>query len=105
MTTRWAGDLVERADEIDPHTRDKAQFYLRQIAGALSPSNFVATNPELMRTTLAESGENLVRGMHMMAEDIAAGAAICGSARPTRANSCSAGTWPPPPARSCSATR
>jgi polyhydroxyalkanoate synthase len=73
MTTRWAGDLVNRADEIDSHTRDKAHFYLRQIAGALSPSNFVATNPELMRTTLAESGENLVRGMHMMAEDLAAG--------------------------------
>ena len=40
---------------------------------ALSPSNFVATNPELMRTTLAESGDNLVRGLRMMAEDIEAG--------------------------------
>ena len=73
MTTRWAGDLVKRAEDLDPHTRDKAQFYLRQIAGALSPSNFVATNPELMRATLAESGENLVRGMQMMAQDIEAG--------------------------------
>jgi polyhydroxyalkanoate synthase len=73
MTTRWANDLVVRADELDPHTRDKAQFYLRQLAGALSPSNFVATSPELMRATLAESGENLVRGMHMMAQDIEAG--------------------------------
>jgi polyhydroxyalkanoate synthase len=73
MTTRWAGDLVKRAEDLDPHTRDKAQFYLRQLAGALSPSNFVATSPELMRTTLAESGENLVRGMHMMAQDIEAG--------------------------------
>jgi polyhydroxyalkanoate synthase len=73
LTTRWAGDLVRKADEIDPHTRDKAQFYLRQLAAALSPSNFIATNPELMRATLAESGENLVRGMHMMAQDIAAG--------------------------------
>jgi polyhydroxyalkanoate synthase subunit PhaC len=73
MTTRWANDLVRQADELDPHTRDKAQFYLRQLAGALSPSNFVATSPELMRATLAESGENLVRGMHMMAQDIEAG--------------------------------
>jgi poly[(R)-3-hydroxyalkanoate] polymerase subunit PhaC len=73
LTTRWAGDLVNKADEIDPHTREKAQFYLRQLAAALSPSNFIATNPELMRATLAESGENLVRGMHMMAQDIAAG--------------------------------
>ncbi len=73
LTTRWANDLVERAEDIDPHTRDKAQFYLRQVTSALSPSNFVATNPELLRTTLAESGENLVRGLRMMAEDIAAG--------------------------------
>jgi polyhydroxyalkanoate synthase subunit PhaC len=73
MTTRWAADLVKRADDLDPHTRDKAQFYLRQLSGALSPSNFVATSPELMRATLAESGENLVRGMHMMAQDIEAG--------------------------------
>ena len=63
LTTRWANDLVERADGLDPHTRDKAQFYLRQVTSALSPSNFLATNPELLRTTLAESGENLVRGL------------------------------------------
>jgi polyhydroxyalkanoate synthase len=73
LTTRWAKDLVERADEIDPETRHKAHFYLRQLTSALSPSNFVPTNPELLRTTLAESGENLVRGLKMMAEDIAAG--------------------------------
>ena len=73
VTTRWAQDLVGNADELDPHTRDKAKFYLRQLSGALSPSNFLATNPELLRTTLAEDGENLVRGLQMMAEDVAAG--------------------------------
>ncbi len=41
LTTRWADDLVKRADEMDPHDRDKAQFYLRQVTAALSPSNFV----------------------------------------------------------------
>ena len=73
LTTRWADDLVKRADEMDPHERDKAQFYLRQVTAALSPSNFVGTNPELLRMTLQESGENLVRGLKMMAEDIEAG--------------------------------
>ena len=73
LTTRWAEDLVRRADELEPHDRDKAQFYLRQVSAALSPSNFLATNPELLRTTLAESGENLVRGLKMLAEDIQAG--------------------------------
>jgi poly[(R)-3-hydroxyalkanoate] polymerase subunit PhaC len=73
LTTRWADDLVKHADELEPHDRDKAQFYLRQVTAALSPSNFIATNPELIRTTLAESGENLVRGLTMLAEDIQAG--------------------------------
>ena len=73
LTTRWADDLVRRADELEPHSRDKAQFYLRQVTAALSPSNFVGTNPELLRATLQESGENIVRGLKMLAEDIEAG--------------------------------
>ena len=73
LTSRWADELVKRADDLDPHERQKAQFYLRQVTAALSPSNFLATNPELLRTTLAESGENLARGLKMLAEDIEAG--------------------------------
>ena len=73
ITTRWAEDLVREANGVDPHTKHKAEFYVRQIASALAPTNFVATNPELMRATLKENGENLVRGMKMLAEDIEAG--------------------------------
>jgi polyhydroxyalkanoate synthase len=73
LTTKWANQLVDHAEDVDPATRERAQFYLRQIAGALSPSNFLATNPELLRTTLKENAENLVRGMHMLTEDIEAG--------------------------------
>ncbi|WP_248310418.1 class I poly(R)-hydroxyalkanoic acid synthase [Bosea sp. 117] len=72
LTANWAEKLVDDA-EIDRHTKHKAEFYVRQIASAVSPSNFVLTNPELLRTTLASNGENLVRGMKMLAEDIEAG--------------------------------
>ena len=58
LTTQWADDLVRHADELEPHRRDKARFYLRQVTAALSPSNFIGTNPELLRATLEESGEN-----------------------------------------------
>jgi len=73
ITTRFAEELVERTDDLDPHTRHKAAFYVQQIANALAPSNFILTNPELLRETLASNGENLIRGMHMLAEDIEAG--------------------------------
>jgi polyhydroxyalkanoate synthase len=69
----WANYLVERADELDPAVRQKAEFYTRQIVNALAPSNFILTNPELLRTTLHRSAENLVRGTQMLAEDIEAG--------------------------------
>jgi len=73
VTSRWATDLVEEAEGLDEHTQHKARFYMRQISSALSPSNFLLTNPELFRETIASDGENLVRGMRMLAEDIAAG--------------------------------
>ncbi|CAG1002878.1 MAG: class I poly(R)-hydroxyalkanoic acid synthase [Rhizobiaceae bacterium] len=73
VTSRWAGDLVEHAEGLDEHTRHKAGFYVKQISHAISPSNFILTNPELFRETVATDGENLVRGMKMLAEDITAG--------------------------------
>jgi polyhydroxyalkanoate synthase len=70
LSTHWAERLVTDADTLDPHTRQKAEFYIRQIANAVSPSNFVLTNPELLRETLSSNAENLVRGMTMLTEDI-----------------------------------
>ena len=73
LTTHWADYLVKHAEGLDPYARQKAEFYVRQIADAISPSNFVLTNPELLRATLSSNAENLVRGMHMLSEDIKAG--------------------------------
>src|ERR1043166_5346310 len=73
LTTQWAHDLVRNAEGLDPHTRKKAEFYVQQITNALSPSNFVLTNPEVRGTPRATGGDNLVRGMKMLAEDIEAG--------------------------------
>ena len=73
LTTQWANELVKNAEGIDPHTRKKAEFYVQQITNAIAPSNFVFTNPEVLRETLASNGGNLVRGMKMLAEDIEAG--------------------------------
>jgi polyhydroxyalkanoate synthase len=73
VTSDWAEKLVSDAEGLDEHTRHKAGFYVKQIASAISPTNFVTTNPQLYRETVASNGANLVRGMKMLAEDIAAG--------------------------------
>lgn len=49
LTIQWSERLVKDAADVDEHTRKKAEFYVRQIANAISPSNFVFTNPELLR--------------------------------------------------------
>ncbi|QOZ69035.1 PHA/PHB synthase family protein [Bradyrhizobium arachidis] len=73
LTSKWAQELVRDAEGLDPQTRRKAEFYVQQVTNAISPSNFVLTNPEVLRETVASSGENLARGLKMLAEDIAAG--------------------------------
>ncbi len=73
LTAQWADKLVANAADLNPHTKQKAEFYVRQITNALAPTNFVLTNPELLRETLTSNADNLVRGMHMLAEDIQRG--------------------------------
>jgi polyhydroxyalkanoate synthase subunit PhaC len=73
LTAQWADKLVAGAADLDLHTKQKAEFYVRQITNAMAPTNFVLTNPELLRETLTSNADNLVRGMHMLAEDIERG--------------------------------
>ncbi len=73
VTSKWVNDLVENADDLDEHTRHKAQFYAKQISEAISPTNFLLTNPEIYREIIDSDGENLVRGLKMLAEDVEAG--------------------------------
>ncbi|QRM34577.1 class I poly(R)-hydroxyalkanoic acid synthase [Microvirga sp. VF16] len=73
ITSHWAEQLVDATEGLDPEAQRKARFYMRQIINALAPSNWVFTNPELLRETFASDGENLVRGMQLLAEDIERG--------------------------------
>jgi polyhydroxyalkanoate synthase len=73
ISVSWANGLIDRSDDLDPHTRNKAKFYFRQLSSAFSPSNFFATNPEVLKETWQSNGENLVRGASMLARDLEAG--------------------------------
>jgi polyhydroxyalkanoate synthase len=73
INSQWAEQLVEAAKNVEPGTRHKASFYMKQVMNALAPSNWVFSNPELLRETFASDGENLVRGMQLLAEDIRKG--------------------------------
>src|SRR5262249_15673432 len=73
INSQWAENLVQAAQNVDPDTRHKAGFYMKQVINALAPSNWVFSNPELLRETFASDGENLVRGMQLLVEAIRKG--------------------------------
>ncbi len=73
ITSGWVTDLVDKTEGLDEHTKHKAVFYAQQLINSLSPTNFPATNPEVLKETFKSDGENLVRGMRMLAEDLERG--------------------------------
>ena len=70
VTSQWAEKVLDETKGLDDRTRQRAEYYLRQLLSALSPSNFPMTNPEVVRETLASNGENLVRGMQQLLTDL-----------------------------------
>ena len=72
-TSDWMLSNVARMRELDPDDRARIRFYTRQFADALSPTNYVLTNPEVLETTRREMGLNLLRGYRMLLEDLQKG--------------------------------
>jgi polyhydroxyalkanoate synthase len=64
---------VATVEGLDDKTRRKVDFYTRQYIDALAPSNFALTNPEVFRETIASGGQNLVKGLHNLLDDIERG--------------------------------
>jgi polyhydroxyalkanoate synthase len=73
ITARWLHDQVASVEGLDDKTKKKVDFYTRQYIDAFSPSNFALTNPEVFRATVASGGQNLVKGLHNLLDDIERG--------------------------------
>ena len=73
LTARWMQSTVNEVEGLDDKTAKKVDFYTRQFVDALAPSNFLMTNPEVLRTTLESGGENLVKGLQNLLDDLERG--------------------------------
>ncbi|HDY8068714.1 TPA: class I poly(R)-hydroxyalkanoic acid synthase [Vibrio vulnificus] len=69
-------DTIEAIEGLDEKTKERISFFSRQAINALSPSNFIATNPELLKLTIEKNGENLLAGMELLREDVESSADI-----------------------------
>jgi polyhydroxyalkanoate synthase len=73
LSARYINDVVTHVDGLPPKTAQKIDFYSKQFVNALSPSNFALTNPEVLRRTRESGGENLVRGLNNLLNDLEQG--------------------------------
>jgi polyhydroxyalkanoate synthase len=73
LTSRFIQSSVSSITGVDAHTRHMAEFYTRQFVNALAPTNFVATNPVVLKTTIEKRGENLIDGLRNFLDDLERG--------------------------------
>src|ERR1700759_542495 len=73
LSARYVQDVVRQVDGLDAKTAQKVDFYARQFVDAMSPSNFLLTNPEVLRKTAETGGENLLKGLNNLLTDLEQG--------------------------------
>ncbi|MCL4778590.1 MAG: class I poly(R)-hydroxyalkanoic acid synthase [Gammaproteobacteria bacterium] len=73
ITSRWLVDTMSGLEGLDAQTAKKVNFYTRQFADAFAPSNFVWTNPEVLRATWESQGRNLAQGIENFKRDMERG--------------------------------
>ncbi|MGF1740216.1 class I poly(R)-hydroxyalkanoic acid synthase [Vibrio profundum] len=69
-------ETINGIDGLDEKAKERLSFFSRQTINAMSPSNFIATNPELLKLTLEKNGENLLEGLDKLKEDLDSSADI-----------------------------
>lgn len=74
LSNRWIMDTLDDVRGLDDHTRRKLRFFTGQMTDALAPSNFILSNPEVLRTTIRTRGRNLLRGLANLLRDLDEGA-------------------------------
>lgn len=73
LSARFFTNVVQTADGLDQKTAQKVDFYTRQFVDAMSPTNFLLTNPEVLRRTAETGGENLLKGLSNLLSDLERG--------------------------------
>ncbi|WP_201585368.1 class I poly(R)-hydroxyalkanoic acid synthase [Psychrobacter jeotgali] len=70
LTVNGVMDAIDNTEGIDEKTRQRLSFFTRQWLNAIAPSNFLWSNPEVLRLTMESGGKNLIKGLQQLAEDM-----------------------------------
>jgi len=73
LASNYMLEASNQLEGLEPREQARARFLVKQFVDAMSPSNFVATNPEVMTATIASGGANLMKGLEHLLEDLKQG--------------------------------
>jgi polyhydroxyalkanoate synthase len=73
IAARHIQQAVAKVGGLPPESEKKVAFFTRQYVDALAPSNFLMTNPQVLRETLKTGGQNLIRGLNNLLADLEKG--------------------------------
>jgi polyhydroxyalkanoate synthase len=73
ITGQWLVEMTSSLEGINPDLRKRARFWTQQVVDAASPSNFAATNPEVLQEIVRTGGANLLQGMENLVSDLQKG--------------------------------
>jgi polyhydroxyalkanoate synthase len=73
MLAEYFRNAVKGMEGLDPVKRQHLEFAVGALAEAMSPDNFLLTNPVVMKRTVETRGQNLVRGMQHLINDLKRG--------------------------------
>ncbi|MBU6504709.1 MAG: class I poly(R)-hydroxyalkanoic acid synthase [Betaproteobacteria bacterium] len=72
LTAQWLEEAVGSL-HLEPETQKRLDFFLRQYIDAMAPSNFPATNPEVLKKAFESGGESLRAGLRNFLADLEKG--------------------------------
>ena len=70
LNSKWLRSYIASVDGLGGETAKKLEFYGQQLVDALAPTNFPLTNPTVLSEMKETGGENLVRGMNNLIQDL-----------------------------------
>ncbi len=73
ISADYMRSVVKETQGLDEQTAKKLEFYTEQFVDAMSPTNFLATNPDVIRETIESKGQNLLNGFKNILEDLESG--------------------------------
>jgi polyhydroxyalkanoate synthase len=72
MNAEAIAQAVEDVEDMEPHEKQRLKYFSRQIIDMMSPTNFLATNPDVLQKAVETEGESLIRGLENLISDLEA---------------------------------